>query len=120
MIVNHGERPAVLRNDEIESIRRAATGPSGAEPHSFVKCGQRVTVVRGPLAGITGILVRKPTSLRLVLSVEMLAQSVAVEVRMSDVAAIGESCEEGAFDSATIAVPHFEDVNVVPPCLEAE
>jgi hypothetical protein len=42
-------------------------------------------VVRGSLEGVEGILVRKKNLFRLVLSVDMLAQSVGVEVAASDV-----------------------------------
>jgi hypothetical protein len=44
-----------------------------------------VRVIRGSLQGIEGILVRKKNQFRLVLSVEMLAKSVAVEIDASDV-----------------------------------
>ncbi|MEA2257851.1 MAG: hypothetical protein QOJ51_676, partial [Acidobacteriaceae bacterium] len=45
----------------------------------------RVRVIRGSLQGVEGILVRKKNQFRLVLSVEMLAKSVAVEIAASDV-----------------------------------
>jgi ribosomal protein L24 len=55
------------------------------EPHPFLKCGDQVRVIRGSLEGVQGILTRKKNYIRLVISVEMLAQSVAVEVNASDV-----------------------------------
>jgi NADH:ubiquinone oxidoreductase subunit K len=42
-------------------------------------------VVRGSLEGVEGILTRKKNLYRLVISVEMLAQSVAVEIDAMDV-----------------------------------
>jgi hypothetical protein len=44
-----------------------------------------VRVTRGSLEGVEGILVRKKSLYRLVLSVDMLAQSVALEVDALDV-----------------------------------
>jgi hypothetical protein len=44
-----------------------------------------VRVTRGSLEGVEGVLVRKKSLYRLVLSVDMLAQSVAVEIDASDV-----------------------------------
>jgi hypothetical protein len=41
-------------------------------------------VKRGSLAGIEGILIRKKNLFRLVLSVELLARSVAVEIDAAD------------------------------------
>jgi len=55
------------------------------EPHPFLKCGDRVRIKSGPLEGIEGILVRKTRGFRLVLSVEMLSKSAAVEVDVSTV-----------------------------------
>jgi hypothetical protein len=63
----------------------AVKGNFRVEPHPFLKCGERVRVIRGSLEGVEGILVRKKNLYRLVLSVDMMAQSVAVEIDASDV-----------------------------------
>lgn len=85
MILSHGERTANIPEAEIDAIRRAVEGRYRVEPHPFLKCGERVRVVRGALEGVQGILLRKKNWHRLVLSVQMLAQSVAVEIDSSDV-----------------------------------
>lgn len=85
MVLRHGEHVAVIPDDEIEGIRLAVGATSRVEPHPFLKCGERVRVIRGSLAGVEGILARKKNVFRLVLSVQMLAQSVAVEIDASDV-----------------------------------
>jgi transcription antitermination factor NusG len=85
VILSTGGRIALIQDDEIQTVRRAVEGPFRVEPHPFLKCGDRVRVLRGPLEGVEGILVRKKNLFRLVLSVEMLAQSVAVEIDVSDV-----------------------------------
>jgi transcription antitermination factor NusG len=85
MILTHGERIATVPDDEIESIRRTVDGTFRVEPHPFLKVGERVRVMRGSLEGVEGILVRKKNVYRLVLSVHMLAQSVAVEIDACDV-----------------------------------
>ena len=79
MILSRGERIATIPEDEIEAIRKTIEGPFRVEPHPFLRCGERVRVVRGSLEGVEGVLIRKKNLYRLVLSVEMLAQSVAVE-----------------------------------------
>src|SRR5205823_2697493 len=61
------------------------TGPFHVEPHPFLKVGERVRVTRGTLEGLEGLLIRRKGACRLVLSVEMLAQSVAVEIDGADV-----------------------------------
>jgi DNA-binding response OmpR family regulator len=84
MILFYGERVAIIPEGEIQAIRKMLNGPYHAEPHPYLKCGQRVRVKRGSLEGIEGILVRKKNLYRLVLSVELLARSVAVEIDAAD------------------------------------
>lgn len=85
MILSHGERAAVIPENEIEAIRRTVDGPFRVEPHPFLRCGERVRVTRGSLQGVEGILTRKKNQFRLVLAVEMLAKSVAVEMDATSV-----------------------------------
>ena len=85
MVLRNGEHVAVIPDDEIEAIRIAVGAASHVEPHPFLKCGERVRVIRGSLMGVEGILTRKKNLFRLVLSVQMLAQSVSVEINASDV-----------------------------------
>ena len=76
-------RPADIPPGEIEAVRRLVESPLQVEPHPFLKCGDLVRIKSGPLEGIEGILVRKTRGYRLVLSVEMLSRSAAVEVDVS-------------------------------------
>jgi len=85
MIISRGERVATVPEVEIDAIRRTLEGNFQVEPHPFLRCGERVRVVRGSLEGVEGVLTRKKNLFRLVLSVEMLAQSVAVEIDAIDV-----------------------------------
>jgi transcription antitermination factor NusG len=79
-LVSNAGQPAAIPTAEIEAIKRAVESGARVEPHPFLKCGERMRVKSGPLAGIEGILVRKKNLCRLVLSVEMLGKSAAVEV----------------------------------------
>jgi transcription antitermination factor NusG len=85
MILFHGENVAIIPGTEIQAIRKAVDGPFRLEPHPFLKCGERVRVIRGSLEGVEGVLVRKKNLCRLILSVDMMAQSVAVEIDATDV-----------------------------------
>jgi transcription antitermination factor NusG len=69
---------------EIDAVRKAAQDAT-VEPHPFLKCGDWVRVTSGPLEGVEGVLVRKKNSFRLVLSLELLRRSAAVEVDASAV-----------------------------------
>ena len=79
-IVETARRPGVIPDAEIAAIRRAVENALRIEPHPFLASGDWVKIKFGPLVGVEGILVRKQDQLRLVLSVEMLGRSVAVEI----------------------------------------
>jgi transcription antitermination factor NusG len=75
------DRPAVLPDSEIECIRLMVGARVPAAAHPYLKEGRRVRITRGSLAGLEGILVQlKMNQGLLVLSVDLLQRSVAVEV----------------------------------------
>jgi len=75
------DQRAVVPKEEIEAIRRVVSARLPVLLHPYLKEGQRVRILRGPMADVEGILVRtKPNKGLLVLSVELLQRSVAVEV----------------------------------------
>ncbi len=83
-LVGFNGRPAILPDQEIEALRNSIAAKLRAEPHPYLTMGRRVRIVRGPLAGSEGILVRRKNSLRVVLSLNLIARSAAVEVDSSD------------------------------------
>ena len=83
--VAFGGMPCAIPTEEIESVRRAVASALSIEPHPFLKCGDRVRIKSGSLAGVEGILVRKKNLFRLVLSVGLLNRAVALEVDVTNV-----------------------------------
>jgi hypothetical protein len=82
------------------------------EPHPFLRCGEKVRVTRGSLEGVVGVLVRKKSLFRLVLSVEMLAQSVSVEIDASDVEPEkGSPLTEAVTRGDTASLGYSEDLS---------
>jgi transcription antitermination factor NusG len=80
------DRLAPVAAAEIESIRRVSTVDAPVMPYPYLHEGQRVRITSGPLAGLEGLLVHvKPNKGLVVLSVELLRQSVAVEVDCTQV-----------------------------------
>ncbi len=88
-VVGFGGQPASISQVEIEALRRVVDSSVKAEPHPFLRCGDRVRVTAGPLRGLEGILLRKKNWCKLLLSVEMLQRSVAVEVDAAMVQRVG-------------------------------
>ncbi len=104
MILYRGDQVAIIPEAEIEAIQRAVDGSFRVEPHPFLKCGARVRVIRGALEGVEGILTRKKNLCRLVLSVDMLVQSVAVEVDASEVEPCGSDSLERGIDPSSVSM----------------
>lgn len=77
--------PAPIPPAEIDAVRRVVHQSLNAEPHPFLKTGDRVRVKSGPLVGLEGILIRKKNFYRLILSVELLVKSISIEVDVADV-----------------------------------
>lgn len=89
-LVGFGERPVALPEDEIVTLRRGLQGSLKMEPYPYLNEGQRVRIIRGPLTGMDGILLRKKGNLRLVLSIDLIMRSVVVDVNAGDILPIGK------------------------------
>lgn len=61
------------------------------EPHANVEAGDRVCITTGPMADMEGILDRQKNELRVVLRLEMIGRSVAVEVGAEEIAYVGDA-----------------------------
>ena len=84
-LVTAAAHVAAIPDAEIAAVKRLVESSMRLEPHPFLKCGDWVRVNSGPLEGVEGILARVKGICRLVISVEMLEKSVAVEVDASTV-----------------------------------
>jgi transcription antitermination factor NusG len=73
-----------IPDSEIEAIRTLAGSRLSYEPFPFLAEGMMVEVIRGPLMGARGRLLRKDREFRVVLSVKI-RQSVSVEIDAADV-----------------------------------
>jgi transcription termination/antitermination protein NusG len=82
------DRLSVVPDAEIEAIQTTLNACLPVMPHPYLREGQRVRITQGPLRGVEGILVQsKPTKGLLILSVDLLQRSVAVEIDCSVVTA---------------------------------
>ena len=84
-IVGSGHSPEPIADDEIAAIRALMTSVLPYDPHPYLREGMQVEVVRGPLQGVRGILLRKEKRHRLVLGVRLIQQAAAVEIDVNDV-----------------------------------
>ena len=79
-LVGSGNMPLPVDNDVIGSLRTAFSLAGRVSVVPYLQGGDRVRVVEGPLAGAMGVLIRTKGPDRLIISVDVLERSVAVEV----------------------------------------
>jgi len=78
-----GGEPAALPDATIDALRSGLERRE-AQPHPLVTAGERVRIRSGALAGFEGIVVRSKNRFRVVLTLEHIMQSCAVEVGLED------------------------------------
>jgi transcription antitermination factor NusG len=78
-LVGFGRTLAPLSDFEIEALRSCA-GQRKVEPHPYLVIGEWVRIKAGPMTGMEGVLVRKKSNFRVVLTLDVIMQCVAVEV----------------------------------------
>jgi hypothetical protein len=74
---------SVISDIYIDSLRKAVS-LGKAEPHPYLATGAVVNIRSGLLAGLQGLVVRQKSSCRVVLSLDLIMRSVAVEVDIAD------------------------------------
>jgi transcription antitermination factor NusG len=87
-LVGFNNVAAPLPIEDIETLRNGLKLSSHAEPHPYLTVGRRVRIVHGPFEGLVGILVRRKARLRVVVSIQLIMRSVAMDVDVADVAPI--------------------------------
>lgn len=88
-IMGIGKTPIPVPEGEIAAVRAIVASGLAARPWPYVDVGDRVRLRSGALEGVEGILVAAKTHHRLVVSVEILRRSVAVEIDEAWVEAVG-------------------------------
>jgi transcription antitermination factor NusG len=79
-VVSFGQGPHPLDESEIERIRTVAESGLPVQPWPYLHVGERVRIEAGALSGLEGVLVQVKNEFRLVVSLNLLQRSVAVEV----------------------------------------
>jgi transcription termination/antitermination protein NusG len=78
----HAER---IPDEQIDAIRRFLETKIAIDPYPYIRMGQRVEIIAGPLKGIQGILIQKKGRFRFVLRVDLIRQAVSIEIDASDI-----------------------------------
>jgi transcription antitermination factor NusG len=92
-----GGEPAPLPDTAIEALRTGLKAHR-IEPHPLLCVGQFARIRSGAFAGMEGVVVRKKSGFRVILTLEQIRQSVAVELDEDDVEPLtGEKFRTGAW-----------------------
>jgi transcription antitermination factor NusG len=83
--VGNSQGPLPIPDQQVEAVRAVVERGAGCTVHSLLEAGSLVRVVRGPLTGVEGRLVRVNSASRLVVSIELIHRSLAVSVATEDV-----------------------------------
>jgi transcription antitermination factor NusG len=84
-IVSFGGKAHPIPDGEITALRQIADSGREISAIPFLSVGIQVEVTDGPLSGLRGIITRVKSRNRLIVSVQMLVRSVAVDVALSEV-----------------------------------
>lgn len=79
-LVGFDGTPTSLPEAEIEALRTSLISGICAEPHPYLAVGRRMRIVSGPFQGQEGILSRKKNCVRVVISLDLIMRSIAVEI----------------------------------------
>lgn len=83
-LVESGGHACPISDSEIEALQKIVQSPTKIAPHPYLRIGERVRIRRGAFEGLEGIFTRAKNQFRVVLGVELLRKSVAVEVDLAD------------------------------------
>lgn len=88
-LVGFNGSPTPLNDEEISTLRTSLSSGVRAEPCPYVAPGHRVRIQAGPLFGLEGVVQRRKGRLQVVVSLDLLQRSVAIDLDLADVKAIG-------------------------------
>jgi transcription antitermination factor NusG len=83
-IVGFHNGPAPIDESEIEALRRGISSGMKLAPHPYLKAGCRVRIRDGALRGLEGVLVRNKNCDRIIISVDLIMKSIALEIDSVD------------------------------------
>jgi transcription termination/antitermination protein NusG len=93
-LVSFNGLPAALPDTEMEIMRSGLSQHLRAAPHPFLTVGRRMRITGGPFTGLEGIVLRRRNNFRVVLSLDLIQCSIAVDVDAAEVRPIARTGRE--------------------------
>lgn len=88
-IVGREGYPEPVPQEEIDALIRLTRSGIKCEPYASLSEGTPVQIVRGPLTGIRGRLIRKERHHYVIIGVELIQKGATVSVEVDDIITIG-------------------------------
>ncbi|MBM4055406.1 MAG: UpxY family transcription antiterminator [Planctomycetes bacterium] len=89
-VIGNGEsfEPSPIPEAEINNLKTLINSNVSIDPYKYLQKGTRVRVISGPLMGLEGILIKRKTHYRVVVSVNLLQKSTSAEISIADIESI--------------------------------
>ncbi len=79
-IVNFNGIPAVVPDWQIASLRQMLEFPKTLQLETYIRPGEIVEVIEGPMRGLRGTVDKRKNADRLILTIDGIMQSISVEI----------------------------------------
>jgi transcription elongation factor/antiterminator RfaH len=84
-ILGHQNVPTTIPEEQIQAIQKVLESKKTISSFPYLRTGQNVRVISGPLDGVEGIFVSGKGKGILIISVDILQRAVSVEIEQADV-----------------------------------
>ena len=81
-------RPEPIPDSEIAAIQKVLSSGLPYDAHPYLEQGMMVEVIRGPLIGIQGALLKKTEGCRLVITINLIRQGAILHIDADDIAPV--------------------------------
>lgn len=78
--VSFNGKPAIIKDDQIEAIKKMLSGEVEVLTNTSITPGSRVKIMAGPLSGVVGTIERRNGRSRLIVRIECLNRAVSVKL----------------------------------------
>jgi transcription termination/antitermination protein NusG len=100
-IVGFGAQPSIIPEEEIIALKRLSDSNLLREPWEYLPDGALIQIETGPMVGLRGLYVRTDDKRRLVISIEILQRSVAVQLSDDTVITVIDEGDKAILKSST-------------------
>lgn len=111
--VSAGTLPCAIASEEIEALRKVLVSSKDVGPHPYMSTGQLVQITSGPLIGLRGTVQRTKSGNRFIVSVEMIKQSIAIEIDGFQIAAVQDAPTPLRFGPMPVSLPALQEQQCV-------